>query len=93
MDFGISADIPCRISPFCPSLFIRFIIVDMSSNCFSNLLTSCTLVPAPAALRADATPEEPDQRHRHGTEYAPCDPVGQQRGGPGQRDQREQERI
>ena len=49
--FGISADSPWRISPFCPSLLIRFIIVDMSSNCFSSRLTSCTDVPEPAAMR------------------------------------------
>ena len=51
MPFGISADRPWRIRPFCPSLFIRFIIVVMSSNCFSSLLTSCTEVPDPAAMR------------------------------------------
>ena len=30
---------------------MRFIIVDISSNCFSSLFTSCTLVPEPAAMR------------------------------------------
>ena len=28
---GINAERPCRIRPFCPSLFIRFIIPDISS--------------------------------------------------------------
>ena len=42
---------PWRISPFWPSLFIRFIIVAMSSNCFSSRLTSGTVVPEPAAMR------------------------------------------
>ena len=51
MPFGISADSPWRINPFCPSLLIRFIIVVMSSNCFSNRFTSCTEVPDPAAIR------------------------------------------
>ncbi len=48
---GISAARPPRISPFWPNLFIRFIIADMSSNCFSRRFTSCTLVPDPAATR------------------------------------------
>ena len=42
---------PWRISPFCPSLRIFFIMVDMSSNCLSSLLISCTVVPDPAAMR------------------------------------------
>ena len=42
---------PCRISPFWPSFVMRFIIVDMSSNCLSRRFTSCTLVPDPAAMQ------------------------------------------
>ena len=34
-----------------PSLLMRFIMVDMSSNCFSSRFTSCTLEPEPAAMR------------------------------------------
>ena len=48
---GISAASPPRIIPFWPSLFIRFIIADMSSNCFKSRFTSCTVVPEPAAMR------------------------------------------
>ena len=42
---------PPRIRPFLPILFMRFIIRVISWNCFMSLLTSCTVVPEPTAIR------------------------------------------
>ena len=45
---------PPRIKPFWPILVTRFIIRDISWNCFIRRLTSCTVVPEPLADAAAA---------------------------------------
>src|SRR5690242_14524496 len=47
----ISAAMPERIRPFCPSLLTCFIMRAISMCCFSSLFTSCTCMPLPLAMR------------------------------------------
>src|SRR5579859_1029675 len=53
---GSKAPMPWRISPFFPSLFIFFIMLAMSWNCFRRRLISGTVVPDPVAMRRRREP-------------------------------------